>query len=227
MFPLRSWVWSSASWRFDVTEDLNPDRELSSLQTERKTFASVLFAFLLWNKTWPRTYLEELPSELWKLRFMIGNLVWERNHSALCPVGWGPLFPDVLMLIPKARLTGELHWLGEAPESYRGDADHVRPWAPPVTALWVMFSLHLLHASDCLSKTNSNVGSGKKQTTKKPHYHIWNVMRSQDHPSWRKAWIHVEALCKLQNDILDKSHRKTWNGGRNRLCHYQVAETFK
>lgn len=47
MFSLKNEVWFSANWRFDVTKDLTPARELNSLKTERKTFANVLFAFLL------------------------------------------------------------------------------------------------------------------------------------------------------------------------------------
>ena len=68
------------------------------------------------------------------------------------------------------------------------------------------------------------VAKNKQQKTPLSY---WKCHAVTDYPSWRKAWIHVEALCTLQNDIPDKSHRKTWNGGRNRLCHYQVAETFK
>lgn len=113
MFSLKNWVWSSANWRFDVTEDLNPARKLNSLKTERKTFANVLFAFLLWNKIWPSTYLGRTPTRAVEILF----------HDRKSGLGKKPLcslsnkmesfFPDIPMLIPRARLAGEQHWLGE------------------------------------------------------------------------------------------------------------------
>lgn len=47
MFSLKNYSWSSARWRFDVTKDLNPARELNSLNTEGEAGRRVLIVFLL------------------------------------------------------------------------------------------------------------------------------------------------------------------------------------
>ena len=93
--------------------------------------------------------------------------IWfgKKNYPALCPVGWGPLFPDILCKSPRhGWQVNSADW-GKAPESYREDAEHVRNWAPPVNcescSLSICSKLQAVWARQI-----QMLASGKKQTSK-------------------------------------------------------------
>lgn len=56
----------------------------------------------------PQQIWEELPPEPWKFCFMIGNLIWERNHSAFCTERSTPSFLMFSCESPKH------HWLANS-----------------------------------------------------------------------------------------------------------------